>query len=475
MSFIDYPYYLFLFLLLFFVLFTRVDRRWFLLLAFSIFFYGYGRWEYLLLLLFSISIDYLCALKIGVSKILRNRRFWLLVSITSNLGILLFFKYFITLYDDWTWIEVRTSPLKTQVKNIVLPLGISFYTLQSMGYTIDIYRNKIQPERHFGLFSLYVCFFPQLVAGPIERPKNLLPQLHKPAPITLQNIESGLFLIGMGLFKKLIISDRLFILIQDFIREPNKLAGWQALVFGTLAVSAIYIDIAAYTSIARGSARIFGIELSRNFNRPFLALSAKEFWQRWHISVTAWIMDYVYRPIAQFSRSKIHRSFALIATFLIIGLWHGPTVPYLLMGALQGIFIVLENIAASNGLRWPDSKVFNALRLFRSHILINISGVLFLSPTMEIANSIYANIFNFESFWGKTSLVQQLHGYYFIFLLTAGLVTIFLTHVIRENHTLRASVSITPAWFRIISLYFLFFVIFAFSTRSSDEFLYFIF
>lgn len=475
MSFTDYPYYLFLALLLFFVLFIRVDRRWFFLLCFSVFFYGYGRWEYLILLLTSISIDYFCALNIAATSAKQKRRLWLVISIATNLSILLFFKYFITLYDSWSWIELRTGPLSTQLKNILLPLGISFYTLQSMGYTIDVYRKTIQPERHFGYFSLYVCFFPQLVAGPIERPQRLLPQLHKPGPISTRNLESGLFLIGMGLFKKLIVADRLFILLDDFLSTPDKLAGWQALSFGTLAVLAIYIDIAAYTAIARGSARIFGIELSRNFRRPFLAHSAKEFWQRWHMSVTNWIMDYVYKPIAQLSRSKIHRSFALITTFIIIGLWHGPTIPYVLMGALQGIFIVLERIAFILGLRWPNTKGFYLLRLLRCHILINISGVLFLSPTMEVANTVYKKIFYSESFWGNTSIAAQLHGYYFLFLLISGLIAIFITHFIRDNISLRSKVSKSPIWLRVISLYTLFFVVLAFSERTSDDFLYFIF
>lgn len=475
MSFTDYQYYFFIFILLCFVLFIREDRRWFLLLGFSLFFYSYGRWEYLILLMASISIDYFCAIKIASSKSLIKRRFLLVLSITINLGILFFFKYLTEFYESWSWIEVRTNILNSQIENILLPLGISFYTLQSMGYTIDVYRKTVQPEYHFGYFSLYVCFFPQLVAGPIERPQRLLPQLRQAKQINIQRLESGLFLIGFGLFKKLVVADRLFVLLNDNLSSYQTLAGWQALSFGTAALLAVYLDISAYTDIARGSARLFGIELTRNFKRPMLAYSLGEFWQRWHISLSNWMMDYLFRPLAQLSRSKIHRYFALIATFMIIGLWHGPTLPFILMGTLQGIVIVLERIAFSNGLILPKTIFFNILRLLRTHVILNISGVLFLSSTMEVAANIYEQMFYFESFWGNTPFKEQLHGYWFFFLLLGGAIAVLITNMIIESPIARSIVSKSSIWIRCALLYSLFFVVLAFAERTSDDFLYFIF
>jgi D-alanyl-lipoteichoic acid acyltransferase DltB (MBOAT superfamily) len=292
-----------------------------------------------------------------------------------------------------------------ELGNIVLPLGISFYTLQSIGYTIDVYKKIIKAERHFGYFSLYVCFFPQLVAGPIERPQKLIPQLRNPSLISILDIQSGLFLIGLGLFKKLIISDRLFIILNDSLSISNSLLGWQAWMFGTLALVAIYLDISAYTDIARGSARLFGIELSINFNRPMLARSLGEFWQRWHISLSTWIMTYVFTPLAQLSSSRIHRHLSLIVTFLIIGLWHGATMPFILMGGMHGCVIVIERILANTNFKWPKTSFFNFLRIIRTHLLLNISGVLFLSPTMDIAINIYEQMFIFESFLNVSILL----------------------------------------------------------------------
>jgi D-alanyl-lipoteichoic acid acyltransferase DltB (MBOAT superfamily) len=390
----------------------------------------------------------------------------------SNLAILFFFKYFTELYDHWKWIEARTSIIGLDIEHILLPLGISFYTLQSMGYTIDVYKKEIKAERHFGYFALYVSFFPQLVAGPIERAKDLLPQLHKPASITTDKIISGLFLIGFGLFKKLIIADRLFVLLNESLSSSSNLQGWQALSFGTLAFLAVYMDISAYTDIARGSARLFGIELSINFKKPMLAKSLGEFWQRWHISLSSWIMNYVFKPLAQLNRSKIHRNFSLIITFLIIGLWHGPTLPVILMGALHGCVIVLERLFASNGYKWPKSKTFNVLRIIRTHIFINISGVLFLSPPMSVAMDIYSQIFNYDFFINQKVSIFQLHGYSFFPILFGGLI---ITMVVDKLKSRISIINRLSAYYRYGLLYIIFFIAIAFGERTSDEFFYFIF
>ncbi|ORU92722.1 MAG: hypothetical protein A6F70_03730 [Cycloclasticus sp. symbiont of Bathymodiolus heckerae] len=473
MSFTDYHYYFFLFLLLLFLIFIKNDCRWVFLLLFSIIFYAYGQWEYLLLLLVSITIDYSCALKIEKSENLLKRRLWLIVSLLSNLGILFFFKYFTTFYENWSWIEARQSILYSQFESIILPLGLSFYTLQSMGYTIDVYKKLIKAERHFGYFSLYVSFFPQLVAGPIERPQKLLPQLRTPNPISTEKIQSGLFLIGFGLFKKLVIADRIFVLLNDSLSSYDNLLGWQALGFGTLAIFAVYMDLSAYTDIARGSARLFGIELSINFNRPFLARSLGEFWQRWHISLSSWIMTYVFRPLAQLSRSSIYRHLALIVTFLIIGLWHGPTSPFLLMGALQGCVIVLERITASHGYTWPKSKIFNSLRILRTHLFLNISGVLFLSPSMDTAIKIYSQIFNHRAFLDTSIIMSQLHGTTFSILLAGGFLTMTTASLFKIR--IVEAISNLSTIGRFLLLYAVFFITIAFAERGSNEFLYFVF
>ncbi len=476
MSFTDYWYYLAVAVLLLATLFIRLDRRWILLLIFSAVFYGWGRWSYLWLLLFSIFIDYVCALGIHRS----SRTFWrcglLTLSLVSNLGLLLFFKYFTALYDDWSWIQASTGVLNIQFEKMLLPLGISFYTLQSMGYTIDVYRRELDPERHFGYFSLYVCFFPQLVAGPIERPRNLLPQLKTPSPIRIEDLQAGLFLIGMGLLKKLLISNRLFMLLQDQLTAPDQVAGWQAASFGTVVFFAVYLDIAAYTDIARGSARLFGIHLMKNFNRPMFALSMGDFWKRWHISLSSWMMNYLFRSIAGLSQSRAFRHGALIFTFLMIGLWHGPTLPFVLMGLLQGVVITAERMAANRGWKLPDSQAGNLVRLLKVHLVINVSGILFLSPDMGVAMQLFNAAGDAFSTGGWIVVEQQLRGFYFVSLIVIASVAVWVIGRLHESPGSRIHQWVQrSAALRCGLLYLLFGFVLAFSEKTENDFLYFFF
>jgi len=463
-------------LLLLVTLFLRREKQWLVLLFFSIIFYGYDRWHYLILLLTSVSIDYLCALVIDRTKSAIKRRLFLGFSIFANLSILFFFKYFVEIYAEWSWIEARNAVLGIQFDKILLPLGISFYTLQSMGYTIDVYRKEVPAERHFGYFALYVCFFPQLVAGPIERPKSLIPQLKNPTSVNLGTLQEGLFLIGFGLFKKLIVADRLFLIIQTQIDQAGALDGWQALSFGTVAFFAVYFDISAYTDIARGSARLFGVNLSRNFNRPMLALSTGDFWRRWHMSLSGWMMHYLYRPLAQLHRSKAYRNWILLVTFTMIGLWHGPTLPFILMGALQGIVIVAERVSVSHRFRWPNTRIFDFMRLVRTHAVINVSGMLFMSPDLETFLSLFHNVGHFDDFWHGALFLNQVQGIYSVSILCAGLFVIALTDFVKASVWWSEETWVTNSnVVRAIGLYALFGCVILFGERSSADFLYFFF
>lgn len=471
MSFTYYAYYLCVILLLVSSLFVRKDYRWILLLAFSIFFYGYSRWWYVLLLFASISIDYICALKIEASLKHTQRRLFLTLSIISNLSILIFFKYFTPIYAEWNWIEIRSESQLSYLEGIVLPLGISFYTLQSMGYTIDVYRKHIAAERHFGIFSLYVSFFPQLVAGPIERPDKLLPQLKSSGNINLQNIQSGFLLILVGLGKKLIISDRLFALLNN-TQQNEIMFGWQALSFGTIALFAIYMDLSAYTDIARGSARLFGIDLSLNFKKPMAARSLGEYWKRWHISLSSWIQNYVFRSLCLVSDSPVYRYFALILTFTIIGIWHGPTIPFLVLGIMHGIIIALEKLNARKGYVWPKTRLFNALRHIRMHIIYNISGTLFLSPTLADAANVFQQILSFQSFWNDSFLISGENPLVFSFYISIGLVLMFSGEFINKHYKF-ASENIGIIAGHFVLMFFCLCLILLCSFGGSNEFFYF--
>lgn len=476
MDFTDYPYYLGLTFLILVKLCFRPNRHWSILLFASLLFYGFGRWEYLALLLLSISIDYGCALGIDRESRGVRRRIFLCLSIFSNLSILVFFKYLTELYEEWPWLEARNAALGIQLDQILLPLGISFYTLQSMGYTIDVYRNEVKPEKHFGYFALYVCFFPQLVAGPIERAKNLIPQLKSPAVLSLYDVQSGLFLIGFGLLKKLVVADRLFLMISNQLGNAANLDGWQAMSFGTLVFFAVYMDISAYTDIARGSARLLGIELSKNFNRPMLALSIGDFWKRWHMSLSSWMMNYLYRTFAQLSRSKPYRDFILIMTFTVIGLWHGPTLPFILMGSLQGIVIVTERALANRGLRWPNASSWNILRLLRTHLLISLSGMLFMSPDLDTFKALVSSLHNYDAFFDATRFLVQLQGGYSASILCIGLVLVTMISRLQDapNHFLSRWIAGSQV-IRVAGLYVLIAFAILFAERTSSGFLYFFF
>lgn len=394
------------------------------------------------------------------------------ISICSNLAILVFFKYLGTFIEDWAWIEARTSVMSPDTGNILLPLGLSFYTLQSMGYTIDVFRGKVTAERHFGYFALYVSFFPQLVAGPIERPGRLLPQLRAPKPVSWADIESGGFLILLGLVKKVVVTDRLFVLLRAGMDAPGDLSGWQALVFGSLVLVAVYLDFSAYTDIARGSARLFGIELMRNFKRPLAARSQGEFFQRWHISLSSWLMDYLFVPLARRARARWQRNAALLATFAIMGLWHGPTLPFLLFGLISGLAVTVERVAARAGWRWPQTPGFDALRRLRVHLILNISGVMFLAPGLSEAGAILRRVADGD-FWGIGVLSSLPAPGYFLLVLLSGLALLSWMGAISDIDAAVARLSQRPAWQRVLAAFGLLFMAVAFAERLIHDFIYF--
>lgn len=316
--------------------------RWIWLLVAS--YYFYMSWEpvYGLLLFATTFVDYMIA--IGLSRTQAPSKRWGLLSISliANLGMLFFFKYYDFVAETlnglfaWLGIDAQVTTL-----NLVLPIGISFYTLQSLAYTIDVFRRRMAAEPHLGMFMLYVSFFPQLVAGPIERAQNLLPQLHQEHNFDEQRASDGLKLMAWGFFKKLVIADNLAHYVQPVFANPGDYTGWAVLIAAYFFAFQIYCDFSGYSDIAIGTARILGVDLMENFRRPFLARSVREFWQRWHISLTTWFRDYVYFPMGG-SRVPPRRADANILTvFLISGLWHGAQWTYVIWGFLNGLFYLI--------------------------------------------------------------------------------------------------------------------------------------
>ncbi len=325
----------------------RVTARNAVLLIASYYFYGCWDWRFLGLIFISTIVDYICGLLLDVKRvdpnhnIDRNRRdsFVLVVSLITNLGILGFFKY----YDFF--VVSATDLLNSlgfhahaSTLNIILPVGISFYTFQTLSYTIDLYRGRIETERSLLNFALYVAFFPQLVAGPIERAKNLLPQIRTPRPMTWPAFYSGFYLIGWGLFKKVVLADNVAAVVDHvFAMESPSFATTLIGVY-SFAVQ-IYCDFSGYTDIARGAARILGFDLMLNFNLPYFALNPSDFWSRWHISLSSWLRDYLYIPLGGNRQGLARTYFNLMATMVLGGLWHGAAWTFIIWGVYHGILL----------------------------------------------------------------------------------------------------------------------------------------
>jgi len=285
---------------------------------------------YILILGFTIVIDYFAGILIEQSSG-NKRNFYLILSIAANVGVLAVFKYYNFLNDNLTAILGDFGyQNKIPYLSILLPIGLSFHTFQAMSYTIEVYRGHQKAERHFGIYSLYVMFYPQLVAGPIERPQNILPQMHAKHEFKYENVVEGLRLMLWGFFKKIVIADRLAIYVDAVYNNADKHSGITLITATVFFAFQIYCDFSGYTDIARGAARVMGYELMLNFRRPYLAKSIKEFWSRWHISLSTWFRDYLYIPLGG-NRVPIPRWYLnLMIVFMISRLWHGAALTYII-------------------------------------------------------------------------------------------------------------------------------------------------
>ena len=316
--------------------------RWLLLLIASGIFYMALIPAYILILLGIIIIDYTAALYIEKATG-RQRKLYLLLSICANLGVLGFFKYFHLFASVMGYLSVHyhltAQPLS--YINIILPLGLSFHTFQSMSYTIEVYRGHYKAERHFGLYALYVMFYPQLVAGPIERPKNLLPQLHLNIPFRYKNLWQGLRLMLWGLFKKVVIADRVVGYVNPIFNHPGDYHNLQVLA-GVLAFTIqIYCDFSGYSDIAIGAARCMGFDLMVNFRRPYFAVNIRDFWSRWHISLSTCFRDYIYIPLGGNRNGSAQLYLNILLVFVLSGIWHGTNRIFIAWGFIHACYFII--------------------------------------------------------------------------------------------------------------------------------------
>ncbi len=321
--------------------------RWVLLLGASYYFYMAWKAEYVLLIMASTLIDYTVGLALGSAQRLSWRRTLLSISLIANLGLLFAFKYF-NFFNESLRIALNQFNILYDVPTfqLLLPVGISFYTFQTLSYTIDIYRGERKPERHLGIFALYVSFFPQLVAGPIERSVRLLPQFVEKHDFDYVRVTSGLRQMAWGFFKKLVIADKAAIFVDAVYSSPQEFTGFPLIMATYLFAFQIYCDFSGYSDIAIGAAKVLGFDLMENFRQPYLSRSVAEFWRRWHISLSTWFRDYLYIPLGG-SRVPQIRWFAnLFVVFTVSGLWHGASWTFVIWGALHGLYMILGVLMA---------------------------------------------------------------------------------------------------------------------------------
>jgi alginate O-acetyltransferase complex protein AlgI len=359
-----------------------------LLLAASYYFYACWDARFLALLILSTTMDYACGLAVDRIEAPGKRKLFVALSMALNLGMLGYFKYY-NFFAESLQAALARGGLTVSLSHlaVVLPIGISFYTFQSMSYVIDIYRRDIKPTRNFIEFAAFVAFFPHLVAGPIMRPTTLLPQVARPRRFNLQQYYDGMYLIFWGLTKKVVVADNLATIVNDLFGRWQSIDGGLALLAVYAFAFQIYCDFSGYTDAARGIAKCLGFELSLNFNLPYFATSPKDFWARWHISLSTWLRDYLYIPLggSRGSMALLYRN--LMLTMIIGGLWHGAEWTMVLWGAYQGLLLVGHRLAQPwlNRIR-PiepiDRACWTGLRIFVTFHLVCLGWLMFRAKTI---------------------------------------------------------------------------------------------
>jgi alginate O-acetyltransferase complex protein AlgI len=353
--------------------------RWRLLLFASCYFYMIFKPIYIFILFFTIIIDYFAGIWLEKTEG-KSRKWLLIISLISNIGILAFYKYYGFFFENISHIlglwEIQ-NPLP--IFKFMLPIGLSFHTFQAMSYTIEVYRGNQKAEHHFGIYALYVMFYPQLVAGPIERPQNVLHQFHTKFNYDWEKVKSGLMMMAWGLFKKVVIADRLAMVVDFAYKNPAEHSGLTLLVATFFYTFQIYCDFSGYSDIALGSAKVMGFDLMENFRTPYFSTSISEFWRRWHISLSTWFRDYLYIPLGGNRVSEWRRYFNQFFVFMISGLWHGASWTFVIWGSLHGFYLIFAVLRDKYlpQISLPKNIIGKSLNLISTFILVMLAWVFF--------------------------------------------------------------------------------------------------
>jgi D-alanyl-lipoteichoic acid acyltransferase DltB (MBOAT superfamily) len=426
MLFNSFEFLLFLptvFILYWFIFKKRTSQNILLLVA-SYVFYGWWDWRFLALIFLSTLVDYTIGIQLKKTDNQKRRTLLLSSSILFNLGLLGFFKYYNFFIDSWIdlWASFGVT-MHASSLHIILPVGISFYTFQTLSYTIDIYKKKLEPTKDFVAFASFVSFFPQLVAGPIERATNLLPQFYKKREFKYEYAVSGMKLILWGLVKKVVIADSCAILVNKIFADYQNESGL-ALCMGAIYFAfQIYCDFSGYSDIAIGTSRLFGFKLMKNFNYPYFSRDIAEFWRRWHISLSTWFRDYLYIPLGGSRGSlkiKIRNVFVI---FLVSGFWHGANWTFIAWGGLNALFflpLLLRNKNRTNLDEVAKNKIFpnfrECIQIITTFCLSTFAWIFFRAASITDAFYYIQNMFDFNNFIPDVIRHKKIAPILFIFI-----------------------------------------------------------
>jgi D-alanyl-lipoteichoic acid acyltransferase DltB (MBOAT superfamily) len=461
-------------------LLSRQRLRVIWLLLASCYFYMAFIPSYILILAVLIVTDYAAGLFIEKSAG-RRRKAFLILSIISNVSFLAFFKYGTFLGENLSalthFLHLNYSPA---VLSVILPIGLSFHTFQSMSYTIEVYRGKQRAEKDFLTYALYVMFYPQLVAGPIERPQNLLPQLKQKHAFDFENIKAGLKFMLWGFFMKLVVADRAGLLVNTVYARPSDYRGFPLLLANYVFAFQIYCDFAGYSVIAIGTARMMGVRLMENFKRPYFSVSPAEFWTRWHISLSTWLRDYLFMPIAvsrrQWGTAGI--AFSLMATFLICGLWHGADWTFILWGLLNGLYVLASARVALS----QKGRLFRWISWLVTFHAIVLAWTFFRAANIRsaflVVRNLFAGLLPQLAHPAGLAWTGRMMGPYYMGIDTFDFFVMLLGIVIVGAVDYGAEKQIRPAFFekplgRLLGYSTLAVLILLFAAEGSNQFVYF--
>jgi len=421
---------------------------------------------YILVLFTTIIIDYFLGISIE-QAVKPKRKTFLILSIVSNLSILAFFKYFNFLNENLGLLfHGHSYAGLLPYLNIALPIGLSFHTFQAISYTTDVYRGEQKAERHFGIYALYIMFFPQLVAGPIERAHNMLHQFREKHEFDSNRVAHGLQLIFWGLYKKVVVADTIAIYVNSIYNNYTHNKGLTLIVATYAFAFQIYCDFSGYSDIAVGTAKVLGFDLTQNFNLPYFSKSITEFWRRWHISFSTWLRDYLYIPLGgnRSGKIKMHRN--LMITMLLGGLWHGASWSFVIWGFLNGIYLSIEKALSSLGFKNVLAK---PVKVFITFNLICFAWIFFRAETFHQSVTIIRNIFTYDGFFN----IRMQDTEIFVSMLLKLSLLLLVEFFLLRKHTLNFSNTKRPLIYSLAFNACLILLIVLFGIKQGTQFIYF--